>query len=128
VISTEIAHAVRAFRSRSNMTTTVTITEIKDVVLIVFLLFSFVLLMFASIISLRLYLRVSRFMDRIEHVAERFEETFGRVAVARRAMEDAASALRPVAKGLGLIGMFQGVGRLFGGSGSDTEDPDAEES
>ncbi|HJP27817.1 MAG TPA: hypothetical protein QF694_03295 [Dehalococcoidia bacterium] len=110
------------------MTTTVTITEIKDVVLIVFLLFSFVLLMFASIISLRLYLRVSRFMDRIEHVAERFEETFGRVAVARRAMEDAASALRPVAKGLGLIGMFQGVGRLFGGSGSDTEDPDAEES
>lgn len=106
------------------MTSAETIAEIKDIVVIVFLVFSFVLLLFASYLSLRLYLRVNRFMDRMEHVAEGFEDTFGRVAVARKAMEEAASVLKPVVRGLGLFGMFQGVGRLFGGDGPKKVDPD----
>ncbi|MDG0866902.1 hypothetical protein [Candidatus Lucifugimonas marina] len=106
------------------MTTSENIAQIKDIVLIVFLVFSFVLLLFGAVLSLRLYGRVNRFMDRMEHVAEGFEETFGRVAVARRTVEEAASALKPVAKGLGLIGAFQGVSRLFGGGSS--ESPDSE--
>jgi hypothetical protein len=105
------------------MSSAETIAEIKDVVVIVFLVFSFVLLMFASILSLRLYLRVNRFMDRMEHVAEGFEDTFGRVAVARQAIEEAASVLKPVARGLGLFGVFQGVGRLFGAGASKNADP-----
>jgi len=106
------------------MTTAETIAEIKDIVLIVFLVFSFAVLLFASFISLRLYLRVNRFMDRMEHVADGFEETFGRVAVARQAMEEAASVLKPVAKGLGILGAVQGVGKLFGAGGSKDDDPD----
>ena len=105
------------------MTSAETTTQIKDIVLIVFLVFSLALMLYATALSLRLYSRVNRFMDRMEHVAEGFEETFGRVAVARQAVEEAASVLRPVAKGLGLIGAFQGVGRLFGGSGSNEDDP-----
>jgi hypothetical protein len=96
------------------MTSAETVTEVKDIVLIVFLVFSFVILVFASILSLRLYRRASSFMDRIELLADGFEETFGRVAVARKAVEDAASVLKPMATGLGLIGAFQGFGRLFG--------------
>jgi hypothetical protein len=104
------------------MTTAENIAQFKDIVLIVFLVFSFALMLFATVLSLRLYRRVTSFMDRMEHVAEGFEETFGRVAVARQAVEEAALALRPVAKGLGLIGAFQGVGRLFGGGGSSDDD------
>lgn len=107
------------------MTTAENIAQIKDIVLIVFLVFSFILLLFGTVLSLRLYGRVNRFMDRMEHVAEGFEETFGRVAVARRTMEEAASALKPVAKGLGLLGAFQGVGRMFGVGGSKESDSPA---
>ncbi|NQW20221.1 MAG: hypothetical protein HQ477_05780 [Chloroflexi bacterium] len=106
------------------MTLTETIAQIKDIVLIVFLLFSFIVMLFAAALSLRLYIRVNRFMDRMEHVAERFEETFGRVAVARQAIEDAASVLKPVAKGLGLVGAFQGITRLFGASAPKDADPE----
>jgi hypothetical protein len=108
------------------MTSAETIAEIKDIVLIVFLLISLVGLLFASILSLRLYMRVNRFMDRMEHVATEFEETLGRVAAARRAMEEAASVLKPVAKGLGVIGMFQGFGRMFGSGGSEKSESDTE--
>jgi hypothetical protein len=108
------------------MTSAETITEIKDIVLILFLLFSFVVLLFASVLSLRLYMRVNRFMDRMEHVAAEFEETLGRVASARRAMEEAASVLRPVAKGLGVVGLFQGFGRMFGSGGSEKPESDAD--
>ena len=104
------------------MTTAETIAQTKDIVLIVFLVFSFVLLLFGAILSLRLYGRVNRFMDRMEHVAEGFEETLGRVAIARRTVEEAASALKPVAKGLGLVGAFQGIGRLFGSGSSGNSD------
>ena len=109
------------------MTSAETITQIKDIVVIVFLLFSFVIVLYATVISLRLYSRVHRFMDRMEKVADGFEETFGRVAVARQAVEDAASVLRPVAQGLGIMSALQGVGRLFGGGGSskdkETDEP-----
>ncbi len=106
------------------MTTAENIAQLKDIVLIVFLVLSLALMIYATVLSLRIYRRVTSFMDRMEHVAEGFEETFVRVAVARQAVEEAASVLRPVAKGLGLIGAFQGVGRLFGGSGSSDDDPD----
>ena len=109
------------------MTSAETIAQIKDIVVIVFLLFSFVIVLYATVISLRLYSRVNRFMDRMEKVADGFEETFGRVAVARQALEDAASVLRPVAQGLGIMSALQGVGRLFGGGDSsktkDTDEP-----
>lgn len=110
------------------MTSAETIAEIKDIVLIVFLLFAFVLLLFASLLSLRLYLRVNRFMDRMEHVADGFESTFGRVTVARQAVEDAAAVLKPVAKGLGLFGAFQGIGKLFSGDGSKETERDSQQS
>ncbi len=109
------------------MTSAETIAQIKDIVVIFFLLFSFVIVVYATVISLRLYSRVNRFMDRMEKVADGFEETFGRVAVARQALEDAASVLRPVAQGLGIMSALQGVGRLFGGGDSskakDTDEP-----
>jgi hypothetical protein len=107
------------------MTSTESIAQIKDIVLIIFLVFSFALLLFGAVLSVRLYLRVNRFMDRMEHVAEGFEDTFGRVAVARQAVEEAASVLKPVAKGLGLVGAFQGVGKLFGGGGSNDDKSEA---
>ncbi|HIF73060.1 MAG TPA: hypothetical protein EYQ61_10970 [Dehalococcoidia bacterium] len=96
------------------MTTAENIAQIKDIVLIVFLVFSFAVLLFGVILSLRLYHRASSFMDRMEQVATGFEETFGRVAIARKAIEDAAAVLKPVATGLGIVGMFQGFGRMFG--------------
>jgi len=106
------------------MTTAENIAQLKDIVLIVFLVLSLALMIYATVLSLRIYRRVTSFMDRMEHVAEGFEETFVRVAVARQAVEEAASVLRPVVKGLGLIGVFQGVGRLFAGSSSSDDDPD----
>ncbi len=59
-------------------------------------------------------------MDRMERLADGFEETFGRVAVARKAVEDAATVLRPVASGLNLLGAFMGFGK------SDRDEPDDE--
>lgn len=93
-------------------------------IVIVFLLFSFVVVVYATVISLGLYRRVNRFMDRMENLADGFEETFGRVTVARQAVEDAASALKPIAQGLGLVGAIQGLGRLFGGSNSKAKNID----
>ena len=103
---------------KTPMTSTEIIAQIKDIIVIVFLLFSFVVVLYAIVISLGLYRRVNRFMDRMENVATGLEETFGRVAVARQAVEDVASVLRPVAQGLGLMNAFQGVGRFFTGGGS----------
>ena len=96
------------------MTSAETIAQIKDIVLIIFLISSFAVLVFAAVLSLRLYRRVGSFMDRMEHVAVGFEETFGRVAVARKAVEEAASVLKPLAQGIGVLGMFKGVGKMFG--------------
>ena len=106
------------------MTFAENIAQIRDMIVIVFLLFSFVVLAYATVISLGLYRRVNRFMDRMENLADGFEETFGRVTVARQAVEDAASALKPIAQGLGLVGAIQGLGRLFGGSNSKAKNID----
>ncbi|MEE8046876.1 MAG: hypothetical protein V3T49_08550 [Dehalococcoidia bacterium] len=100
------------------MTSAETTAQIKDIVLIVFLVFAFVVLMFGALLSLRLYRRGSSFMDRMERLADGFEEAFGRVAVARKAVEDAATVLRPVASGLNLLGAFMGFGK------SDRGEPD----
>jgi len=104
------------------MTSAETIAQIKDIVLIFFLISSFAVLVFASVLSLRLYRRASSFMDRMEHVAEGFEETFGRVTVARKAVEQAAAVLKPVAQGLGVLGLFKGFGKIFGSKESTRED------
>ena len=104
------------------MTSAESIAQIKDIVLIVFLISSFAVLVFASVLSLRLYRRVNSFMDRMEHVAVGFEETFGRVAVARKAVEEAASVLKPVAQGLGVLGGFLGIGKIFGSKESSKSD------
>ena len=106
------------------MTFAENIAQIKDIIVILFLLFSFVVVVYATVISLGLYRRMNRFMDRMETLADGFEETFGRVAVARKAIEDAALVLKPVAQWLGLVGAIQGVGRLFGGGSSKTKDTD----
>ena len=89
------------------MTSAETIAQIKDIVVILFLAFSFVVVIVATVLGIRLYLRVGRFMDRMEKVAGRLELTFYGVAIAGR-------ALRPMASGLGLLGAAQGLGRLFG--------------
>ncbi len=106
------------------MTFAENIAQIRDMIVIVFLLFSFVVVVYATVISLGLYRRVNRFMDRMENLADGFEETFGRVTVARQAVENAASALKPIAQGLGLVGAIQGLGRLFGGSNSKAKNID----
>ncbi|MBT4142169.1 MAG: hypothetical protein HN926_07910 [Chloroflexi bacterium] len=100
------------------MTIAENIAQIKDIVVVVFLLFSFVVVGYVTFTLVRLRSRMNRFMDRMENVADGFEETFGRVAVARQAVHDAAAVLKPVAQGLGLVNVFQGVGRLFGVGGS----------
>ncbi len=89
------------------MTSAETIAQIKDIVVILFLAFATMVVIVASVIGVRLYWRVGRFMDRMEKVADRLESTFYGVAIAGR-------ALRPMASGLGLLGVAQGVGRLFG--------------
>ncbi|MCH7969478.1 MAG: hypothetical protein IH960_00360 [Chloroflexi bacterium] len=89
------------------MTSAETIAQIKDIVVILFLAFATMVVIVASVLGVRLYWRVGRFMDRMEKVADRLESTFYGVAIAGR-------ALRPMASGLGLLGVAQGVGRLFG--------------
>ena len=89
------------------MTSAETIAQIKDIVVILFLAFATMVVIVASVVGVRLYWRVGRFMDRMEKVADRLESTFYGVAIAGR-------ALRPMASGLGLLGVAQGVGRLFG--------------
>ena len=89
------------------MTSAETIAQIKDIVVILFLAFATMVVIVASVLGVRLYWRVGRFMDRMEKVADRLESTVYGVAIAGR-------ALRPMASGLGLLGVAQGVGRLFG--------------
>ncbi len=97
------------------MTFAETVAQIKDIVVILFLAFTFVIVIVASVLGIRLYSRVGRFMDRMEKVADRLESTFYGVAIAGR-------ALRPMASGLGLLGVAQGVGRLFGLGQKDSVD------
>jgi hypothetical protein len=84
-----------------------TLAETKDVVVIIFLVFATVVVVLATVLGVRLYWRVGRFMDRMEKVGDRLETTFYGLAVAGR-------ALRPVARGLGVLGAAQGIGRIFG--------------
>jgi hypothetical protein len=103
-----------------------TTAQIKDVVLIVFLVFSFAVLLFGTILSLRLYRRGSKFMDRMESLADGIEETFGKITVARKVVEDAAAVLKPVASGIGIFGALQGFSRLLGSGKSGRGDSDRE--
>lgn len=89
------------------MTSAENIAQIKDIVVILFLAFASVVVIVATVLGIRLYSRVGRFMDRMEKVADRLESTFYGVAIAGR-------ALRPMASGLGLLGVARGVGQLFG--------------
>ncbi|HIN15599.1 MAG TPA: hypothetical protein EYM69_08195 [Dehalococcoidia bacterium] len=99
------------------MTSSEAIAQIKDIVVILFLAFTSVVVVVAAVMSVRLYWRVGRFIDRMEKVADRLESTFYGVAVAGR-------ALRPMASGLGLLGAAQGIGRLFGRGRNDSDDID----
>ena len=89
------------------MTSAENIAQIKDIFVIVFLTLAAIVAIVASVLGIRLYGRVGRFMDRMEKVADRLESTFYGVAIAGR-------ALRPMASGLGLLGLGQGIGRFFG--------------
>jgi hypothetical protein len=89
------------------MTSAETVTQIKDIVVILFLAFASVVLVVAAVLGIRLYWRVGRFMDRMEKVGDRLESTFYGVAIAGK-------ALRPVASGLGLLGVAEGIGRFLG--------------
>ena len=89
------------------MTSAETIAQIKDIFVIIFLAFTLVVITVASVLGIRLYWRFGRFMDRMEKVGDRLETTFYGVAVAGRAM-------RPVARGLGVLGAAQFLGRSFG--------------
>ena len=99
------------------MTSSEAIAQIKDIVVILFLAFTSVVVVVAAVMGVRLYWRVGRFIDRMEKVADRLESTFYGVAVAGR-------ALRPMASGLGLLGVAQGIGRLFGRGRNDSDDID----
>jgi beta-lactamase regulating signal transducer with metallopeptidase domain len=104
------------------MTSAETIAQIKDIVLIIFLIGTFAILVYTLVLYRDLHRRLTSFMDRMEHVAVGFEETFGRVAVVRKAVEEAAAVLKPVAQGLGMLGLFRGVGKMFGSKESTKED------
>ena len=58
------------------MTFAENIAQIKDIVVTVFLLFSFVVVAYVTVTLMRLHSRMNRFMDRMEKVADGFEETF----------------------------------------------------
>ena len=73
------------------MTFAETLTQIKDIVLIGFFLFAFVLMVLGAILAVRLYRRASRFMDRMENVAGNLESTFDRLTIAREALKDAVA-------------------------------------
>lgn len=89
------------------MTSAETVAQIKDIFVIVFLVFASIVITIASVLGIRLYVRVGRFMDRMEKVGDRLENTFYGMAVAGRAM-------RPVARGLGILGVAQWAGRTLG--------------
>ena len=103
------------------MTFAETLTQIKDIVVIGFLLFAFVLLVLSSVLAARLYKRASRFMDRMENVAGNLESTFDRLTIARKAVKDAALTLRPIAGAIGLLRMVQGLERMFGKGDDDSK-------
>ncbi|MBG81711.1 MAG: hypothetical protein FI699_08070 [SAR202 cluster bacterium] len=95
------------------MTTAETITEIRDIVFIVFLIVALIALVLGLIFSIRLYYRINRFIDRLEHVVDRFEGAFTRVIEARQMVEEVTLVLKPLAKGLGIFGAFTGIGKMF---------------
>ena len=103
------------------MTFAETLTQIKDIVVIGFLLFAFVLMVLSSVLAILLYKRASRFMDRMENVAGNLESTFDRLTIAREAVKDAVLTLRPIAGAIGLLRMVQGLERMFGKHGDDSK-------
>ena len=104
-----------------SMTFAETLTQIKDIVVIGFLLFAFVLMVLSSVLAILLYKRASRFMDRMENVAGNLESTFDRLTIAREAVKDAVLTLRPIAGAIGLLRMVQGLERMFGKPGDDSK-------
>ena len=84
-----------------------TLSDIKDLIVIIFLVFASGVVVLATVLGIRLYWRVGRFMDRMEKVGDRMETTFHGITVAGR-------ALRPVARALRGLAMAQEVGRIFG--------------
>ena len=105
-----------------SMTFAETLTQIKDIVLIGFLLFAFGLMVLGAILTIRLYRRASRFMDRMENVAGNLESTFDRLAIAREAVKDAVLTLRPIAGAIGLLRLVQGLERMLGKRDHDFKD------
>ena len=103
------------------MTFAETLTQIKDIVVIGFLLFAFVLMVLSSVLAILLYKRASRFMDRMENVAGNLESTFDRLTIAREAVKDAVLTLRPIAGAIGLLRMVQGLERMFGKRDDDSK-------
>ena len=103
------------------MTFAETLTQIRDIVLIGFFLFAFVLMVLGAILAVRLYSRASRFMDRMENVAGNLESTFDRLTIAREALKDAVLTLRPIAGAIGLLRMVQGLERMFGKRDHDSK-------
>ncbi len=106
------------------MTSPETIAQIRDLVVIAFMTFMFVVLLLASVLGLRVYRRLGDFMDRMDRVATEFENTFGRIAAARKAVEEITSVLQPLFRGLGLVGLARRAGRFFGGKSNK---PDVEQ-
>ena len=103
------------------MTFAETLSQIKDIVVIGFLLFAFVLMVLSSVLAILLYKRASRFMDRMENVAGNIESTFDRLTIAREAVKDAVLTLRPIAGAIGLLRMVQGLERMFGKGDNDSK-------
>ena len=103
------------------MTFAETLTQIKDIVLIGFLLFAFFLMVIGAVLAIRLYRRASRFMDRMENVAGNLESTFDRLTIAREAVKDAVLTLRPIAGAIGLLRLVQGFERMFGKTEQDSK-------
>jgi hypothetical protein len=103
------------------MTSPETIAQIRDLVVIAFMTFMFVVLLLASVLGLRVYRRLGDFMDRMDRVATEFETTFGRIAAARKAVEEITSVLQPLFRGLGLVGLARRAGRFFGGKSNKSD-------
>ena len=97
------------------METSEALAEIRDLVVIVFLLVALIAIVFGSALFLRMYGRINHLMDKVENAADEVETTFGKVASARRSVEEAVDTLQPVANALTAIAGFTGLTRLFGG-------------
>lgn len=103
------------------MTSAETIAQIRDLVVIAFMTFLFIVLLLASVLGLRVYRRLADFMDRMDRVATEFETTFDRIAAARKAVEEITSVLQPLFRGLGLVGLARRAGRFFGGKANKSD-------